>query len=67
MNCRDCANWSVKETLEINPGIAKQGFAKCMKAQGQKKIVFFSAGYFCNEWAEASEAAIQKRKEIGAY
>lgn len=50
--------------MKAHPDIARQGFAKCAKAEGQKKVVFYAAGYFCNNWDEAPEAAVQARKKV---
>ena len=50
--------------MNISTDLARQGFAKCSKAQGQKKIVFYSASYMCNEWEEAPEAAVKARRKV---
>jgi hypothetical protein len=50
--------------MNYSVDLAKQGFAKCNKAQGQKKLVFYSASYMCNAWEEAPEAAVKARKKV---
>lgn len=65
MNCRDCINWDVKETMRINRDIAKQGFAKCKL--DTHKARFFSAGWYCGKWEQAAEESIEARKKVGAY
>ena len=64
MNCRDCSHWTLRDTMRIHPDIARQGFAKCAKAEEHKKVVFYAAGYYCNGWDEAPEAAVQARKKV---
>ena len=50
--------------MRVGANEALQGLPKCAKAEGHKKVVFYAAGYFCNNWDEAPEAAVQARKKV---